>query len=107
MGSFRRPKDGRLSWLPHIGSLRLPRKQQRMRIGIGIVVDNPEQVADDAGNDEGSVRVPAHQEAGDGCIELFNESGHGCSCMEQVKPRARRAWRLVAAVGRAWQRGEG
>jgi hypothetical protein len=59
MGGFRVAEDGRLARLPHIRSLCLPREQQRVRVGIGTVEDDPAEEADDAEGDEGGVDVPA------------------------------------------------
>jgi hypothetical protein len=76
MRCFRVPEDSRLSLLPHIGSLRLSREQQWVRISIGAVEDSPGQEADDAEGDEGGVDVPSRQKFGDGPVELIEESRH-------------------------------
>ncbi len=41
MGSFGRPKDGRLARLPHIRGLCLSGKQQRVRVSICVAGYNP------------------------------------------------------------------
>jgi hypothetical protein len=76
MRGFRVAEDGRLSRLPHIRSLCLSCEQQRVRVGIGTVEDDPGQEADDAEGDEGGVDVPPRQEVGDGPVELIEESRH-------------------------------
>lgn len=71
MRSLGRPEDGRFSRLPHIGSYCLSREQQRVRVGIGAVVDDEGQEADDGEGDEGGVNVPGCQYLGDGPVELL------------------------------------
>ena len=77
MGRLGRPEDGRLAGVPHIGSLCLACEQQRVRVGVSVVVDDPAQEADDGQGDEGGVAIPVGHEAGDGAVDLFYESGHG------------------------------
>lgn len=72
MGSLGRPEDGRLSGLPHIGSLGLSGKQQRVRVGISRVVYDPAYEADDSDGDEGRVRVPTGENGGYGSVQLLN-----------------------------------
>jgi hypothetical protein len=59
MGRLGRSEDGRLSWLAHVRGLRLPCKQQRVRVGIGGVEDDPAHKAQKGKGDEGGVDVPA------------------------------------------------
>jgi hypothetical protein len=79
MRSLGRPENGRLARLPHIRRLCLSRQQQRVRVSIRGVVDDPAQVADDAEGDGGGVDVPTLEQGGDGAVQLFEEPGHGCA----------------------------
>jgi hypothetical protein len=71
MRSFGRPEDSRLSWLPHIGSYGLSRKQQRVCVGVGIIVYDPGQEADDGEGDEGAEDVPAGEYFADVLVKLL------------------------------------
>jgi hypothetical protein len=79
MGRLGRPEDGRLARLAHVRRLRLSRQQQRVRVGIGGVVDDPAQVADDAEGDDGSVCIPALEERGNGAVQLLEEACHAAN----------------------------
>ena len=60
-----------------------------MCVGISTVVYNPEQVADDGGCDERGVYIPAHKEAGEGLIELFEDCSHDWTWRYNDQVRAR------------------
>lgn len=77
MGRLGRPEDGRLARLAHIGCLGLPCQQQRVRVGVSSVVDDPAHKGQDAGGEERRVDVPAGQQVGDAAVELLEEAGHG------------------------------
>jgi hypothetical protein len=70
MGGLGRPEDGRLARLPHIRGLCLPREQQWVGVGIGGIVYDPAQEAQDAKCDETRVQVPAGKKLGNGAVHL-------------------------------------
>jgi hypothetical protein len=72
MGSLGRSEDSGLSRLPHVGSLSLSGKQQRVRVGIDRVVYDPPYEADDSDGDESRVCVPAGQNGGYGGVQLLD-----------------------------------
>ena len=71
MRSFGRAEDSRLSRLPDIRSYCLSGEQQRVCVGIGAVVDDPGQEADDGEGDEGADEVPAREDLPDSLIKLL------------------------------------
>lgn len=71
MRSFGGAEDSRLSRLPDIRSYRLSGEQQRVCVGIGAVVDDPGQEADDGEGDEGADKVPPCEDLPDGLIKLL------------------------------------
>ena len=70
MRSFGGAEDSRLSRLPDIRSYRLSGEQQWVCVGIGAVIDDPGQEADDGEGDEGADEVPAGEYLPDGLIKL-------------------------------------
>jgi hypothetical protein len=76
MGRLSRAEDGRLAWLPHIGSLCLSGKQERVRVSIGRVVDGVANEGHNAGEDQGRVDVPARQQVRNSTVELVEETRH-------------------------------
>ena len=84
-----RPEDGRFSRLSDIRSLSLPSQEQRVRVGVLVVVHNPPNEGKNSSEEQGRVRVPARQKVGDGRDKLLDDSRHGRGC--KVEGRARRS----------------
>jgi hypothetical protein len=76
MGRLGRAEDCRLAWLPHIGSLRLSGKKERVRVSIGGVVNDIANKSHDAGEDQGRVNVPTRQQVRNDTVELVEKTRH-------------------------------
>lgn len=76
MGHLGAPEDGRLARLAHVRSLCLAGQQQRVRVGVGVAGDEPDDEGEQGHEQGGRVGVPAGEQVPEGAVQLLQKAGH-------------------------------